>query len=61
MKAGVHLWQYLGNFFLEWETFRPKFVAKIKRILYPITFCRKSLRDVTRINVLQPGKPKMTK
>jgi hypothetical protein len=39
MKTYVHLWQYLAEFFLEWETFQTKFVEKVKtRTLCSITF-----------------------
>jgi hypothetical protein len=30
MKTFVHLWQYVAEFFLEWEMFQTKVVAKIK-------------------------------
>jgi hypothetical protein len=30
MKTEQDLWQYLAQFFLEWETFRTKIVEKIK-------------------------------
>jgi hypothetical protein len=39
MKTYVHLWQYLAEFFLEWEMFQTIDVEKIKtHILYSITF-----------------------
>jgi hypothetical protein len=39
MKTYVHLWQYLADFFLEWEVFQTKVVEKIKRhTLSSITF-----------------------
>jgi hypothetical protein len=42
MKTYVHLWQYLAEFFLEWEMFQTKFVEKIKtHILHSITFSPK--------------------
>jgi hypothetical protein len=42
MKTFAHFWQYLAEFFLEWET---KFVEKIKiHISCSITFFRKSSR-----------------
>jgi hypothetical protein len=47
MKTFSHLWQYLAEFFLEWELFQIKVVEKIKiHILCPITFFspRKSRR-----------------
>ena len=45
MKTFSHLWQYLVEFFLEWEMFQIKVVKKIKtHILCSITFFRKSRR-----------------
>jgi hypothetical protein len=39
MKTFSHLWQYLSEFFLEWEMFQMKVVEKIKiRILCSVTF-----------------------
>ena len=40
-----HLWQYLAEFFLEWEMFQMKVVEKMKtHILCSVTFFRKSCR-----------------
>jgi hypothetical protein len=45
MKTCAYLWQYLVEFFLEWEMFQTKVVEKIKtHILYSITFSQKSCR-----------------
>jgi hypothetical protein len=46
IKTSIHLWQYLAQFFLEWEMFQTKVVQKIKtHILSSITFFfRKSCR-----------------
>jgi hypothetical protein len=45
MKLFSHLWQYLAEFFLEWEIFQINVVEKIKiHILRPVTFSRKSFR-----------------
>ena len=45
MKTFVHSWQYLANFFLEWEMFQTKVLLKIKiHILCSITFFRKPCR-----------------
>ena len=45
MKTFSHLWQYLAEFFVEWEMFQIKVVEKIKtHILCSITFHRKSCR-----------------
>jgi len=34
MKTDIHIWQYLAQFFLEWEKFRKTIVKKIKIILW---------------------------
>ena len=45
MKTCSHLWQYLTEFFLEWEMFQIKVIEKIKiHILCSITFFPKSSR-----------------
>jgi hypothetical protein len=45
MKTFSYLWQYLANFFLEWEIFQTKVVEKIKiHILFSVTLYRKSHR-----------------
>jgi hypothetical protein len=39
MKTFTHFWQYLAEFFLEWEMFQIKVVDKIKsNILCAVTF-----------------------
>ena len=44
-RLNVHLWQYLAEFFLEWEIFQTKVVEKIKtHSLCSVTFVRKSFR-----------------
>ena len=45
MKMFLHLWQYLAEFFLEWEMFQIQVIEKIKtHIVYAIIFSRKSCR-----------------
>jgi hypothetical protein len=45
MKTYLHLWQYLAEFFLEWEMCQTKVVEKIKtHILCSITLSQKSCR-----------------
>jgi hypothetical protein len=45
MKTNTHLLSHLAQFFLEWEMFQTKFVAKIKtHILCSVTVFRKSCR-----------------
>jgi hypothetical protein len=44
MKTCVYLWQYLAEFFLEWEIFQAKNVEKLKtHILSSVTFSSKLL------------------
>jgi len=41
MKVNVHLWQYLTEFFWEWEMIQTKIVEKIKtQIVSSITFLK---------------------
>ena len=43
MNTDTHLWEYLAQFFSEWEMFQIKVVEKNKtHILRPVTFFRKS-------------------
>jgi hypothetical protein len=54
MKTFSHLWQYLAEFFLEWEMFQIRAVEYIKtHVLLSITFSRKScpLQDKVEIMV----------
>ena len=45
MKTNTHLWQYLAQFFLDWEKCHTKVVEKIKtHILCSVTFCAKLCR-----------------
>jgi hypothetical protein len=45
MKAYVHLWSYVAQYFLEWEMFYTEVVEKIKtHILCSMIFSRKSCR-----------------
>jgi len=45
MKTNKYFLAYLAHFFLEWEMFQTKVVEKMKtRILFPVTFFRKSCR-----------------
>jgi hypothetical protein len=38
-----HVWQYLAEFFLEWEIFQIKVLEKIKiHVLYSVPYFRKS-------------------
>ena len=45
MKTFSHLWQYISEFFIDYEMFQIKVVDKIKiHVLCSITFFRKSCR-----------------
>ena len=38
----THLWQYVAQFFLQWEMFQEKFVQEIKtHFVCSVTFCKK--------------------
>jgi len=42
MNTNIYLWQYLAEFFFEWETLQATFVEKIKpHISYLVTPFRK--------------------
>jgi hypothetical protein len=63
MKTYVHLWQYLAEFFLEWEMFQTKVVEKIKtHVLCSITFFteNRAVYEIMWKNVVQPDTPHMT-
>ena len=59
----VHLWQYLAQFFLEWEMLQTKVVQKIKtHILCSITFFSSENLDVYEIiwtNSVESDRPQM--
>jgi hypothetical protein len=42
MKRFSHLWQYLAEFFLEWEMFKTKCVEIKTQVLGSVTFFPKS-------------------
>ena len=53
MKTFSHLWQYLDQFSLEWETFHVEVVKKIKtHILCSVTFFLKSCRLRDNIEII---------
>jgi hypothetical protein len=55
MKTYSHLWQYLAEFFLEWEMFQTKVVEKIKtEILYLVTFSEnRSVYEIMSKNMVE--------
>ena len=64
MKTFSHLWQYLAEFFLEWEMFQIKVVEKIKtHILCSVTFffLPKIVPFVrTSKSMVEPSRPQIT-
>jgi hypothetical protein len=57
MKTFSHLWQYLAEFFLEWEMFQRKFVEKIKtHILCSVTFFyeNRAVYEIISTNMVEP-------
>ena len=63
MKTYVHSWQYLAEFFLEWEMFHGEVVEKMKtHIVGSITFLSPGNGAVYGImwkKTVQPDKPQM--
>jgi len=61
MKVYVHLWRYLTQYSLDWESFRTNIVEKIKtHIFCLITFVYKSCLFEIVLNTIQPEGPHMT-
>jgi hypothetical protein len=61
-KMFSHLWQYIAEFFLEWEMFQIKVVEKIKiHVLCSVTFSENcALYEIMPKNVAEPETPQMT-
>jgi hypothetical protein len=61
MKPNTHIWSYLTHFFLEWEIFQTKFVAKIKtHILCSVTFFsfeNTAVYEIMWKNIVEWGRP----
>jgi hypothetical protein len=62
MMTYVHLWQYLAEFFLEWEMFQTKVVEKIKTHFLFSNFFPENLAvyEITWKNIVEPDRPQMT-
>jgi hypothetical protein len=63
MKTFLHLWEYLAEFFLEWEIFQTKVVEKIQtHILRSVTFFspleNRAIYELMWKNV-KPDRPQM--
>ena len=57
MKNYVDLWQYLAQFFLEWEIFRIKFVQKIKPFYVQYFFSEnRVVNEIMWKNMVQPDR-----
>jgi hypothetical protein len=57
MKTILHLWQYLPEYFLEWEIFQIKVGEKVKiQVVCTITFSpyNRAFREIISKNILQP-------
>ena len=60
MKTFTHLWQYLAEFFLEWEMFQIKVVEKVEtHILRRVPFLR-AAREIMWKNMVEPERSQMT-
>jgi len=64
MKACVHSWKYLAEFFLQWEVFRTKFVQKIETHFvfsnfHPPPPEYRDFYKIMRKNNLKRGRPQM--
>ena len=62
MKADVHFWSYLAQFFSDWGTFHTKFVGKIRtHILCSVTFSLKSYRLLDNVEkiIVERCRPQM--
>jgi hypothetical protein len=59
MRTFVHFWQYLSEFFLEWEMFETNVVEK-KHILCSVAFSPKILPFMKMCkNIVESGWPQM--
>jgi hypothetical protein len=63
MKTFSHLWQYLAEFFLEWEMFQIQFVEKSKYIFYvQLRFPEnRAVYEIMTKNMAEPETPQMTR
>jgi hypothetical protein len=63
MERFLYLWQYLAEFFLEWEMFQVKVGEKIKThfIFNNLLSCEnRTVCDIMSKNVVEPERPQMT-
>jgi len=61
MKANIHFWPYLAQFFLEWEMFQEKVVEKIKTHIMSIPFLENyAVNEKMWKNIAQRDRPQMT-
>ena len=63
MQTDIHLWSYLAQFFLEWETFQTKVVEKIKRHIL-CSVCpppeNRAVYETMCTNTVEPDESQMT-
>jgi hypothetical protein len=61
MKTFPHLWQYLAEVFLEWDTFQMKVVENIKiHILCSVIFWEnRTICETMSKNVIEPERPQI--
>jgi hypothetical protein len=63
MNTFLHLWQYLTEFFLEWEMFQIKVVEEINvHILCSVIIFKKNraVYEIMSKNVVEPERPQIT-
>ena len=60
MKTNTHVWSYLAQFFLEWETYLPKFLEKTETDLMFINVLleNRAVYNILWKNIIQPNRPK---
>jgi hypothetical protein len=57
MKTYVHLWQFLAQFFLEWEMFETEIVTKIQKHIFSEN---RVVYEITWKHMALPDRPQMT-
>ena len=61
MKKFLHLWQYLVEFFLEWEMFWAKLVQEMKTFYLQQPFVEsRAVCEIILKNMTEPEEPQMT-
>jgi hypothetical protein len=62
MKTNAHFWQYLAQYFLEWEMFRSKSRTENQHTFYVQHIFSENLAfyEIVWKNMVQPDRPQMT-